>query len=135
MQQLVARRARRQPPGTAARAELLVPLVLVLAKLAARGLARLLAQDLEPSREASAVDVLDGARAATRRDERVIVSRRHVADLAEGPAVVHGPRRRLDDELLAGRCGLVRRSAHRRRPDVHFLLGLVRVVHGPRDTP
>lgn len=109
-----------------------MPLVLVLAKLTAGWLAGLLAQYLQPVREASAVDVLHSAGASAGRDEWVIVSSRHVADLAEGSAVLDGARRyrrfgcRLD-ELLAGRV----RRGHRRRPDVH--LGLARVVHGPRD--
>lgn len=128
VQDLVARRARRKAPGTAG-AKFLVPLVLVLAELAAWWFAGLLAQYLQPAREAAAVDVLHGAGAAAGRYERVIVSGRHVADLAERPAVLGDAGRDLgglDELLLAGRI-----RGHRLRPDVH--LGLARLVHDPRD--
>lgn len=130
VQDLVAPRAWREAPRPAG-TKLLVPLVLVLAELAARWFAGLLAQYLQPAREAAAVDVLHRAGAPAGRYERVIVSRRQVTDLAEGPALLDG-HDLFDwlDELLLARC--VR--GHRLRPDVVHL-GLARLVHGPRDKP
>lgn len=110
-----------------------MPLVLVLAELATWRFAGLLAQYLQPAREAAAVDVLHGAGTPAGRYERVIVSSRHVTDLAERPAILDRQENLVDcsggfDELA--RC--VR--GHRFRPDVVHL-GLARLVHGPRGKP